>query len=210
MSPGEFDKKKIAERIKRLRTEAGLRQWQLAEMIGATQPAIHMYERGVLPEPKRLLELARIGNTTVEWILTGRHCEDGSQDMPRVPAHLHQLAYRFTAFDENNQEKLSSALRVINSAVAGLEGSSPDNIERMTVQEIARNLKDLSSGTLRVLCSALQIHEAVSKEVIDERIETFEGNGHGVSDETAAQAGRPPKVGRLDSRRTKAQKEKEV
>src|SRR5262249_16746037 len=72
-----IDKKEIGARIKRLRKEAGLRQWQPAEMIGATQPAIHMYERGVLPEPKRLLELARIGHTTVEWILTGRQWERG-------------------------------------------------------------------------------------------------------------------------------------
>src|SRR5215813_13514873 len=79
-----LDKAVIGERIKSLRKSKGLRQWQMAELLGATQPAVHKYENGILPEVKRLLELARIGQTSIEWILTGRHWENGSVDMERL------------------------------------------------------------------------------------------------------------------------------
>ncbi|TFH66693.1 MAG: XRE family transcriptional regulator, partial [Gemmatimonadales bacterium] len=75
-----LNKKEIGKRIKRLRKEKDLKQWQMADILGATQPAIHKYENGILPEVKRLLELARVGNTTVEWILTGQHWENGSEE----------------------------------------------------------------------------------------------------------------------------------
>src|SRR5215510_4445762 len=113
---GVINKKEIGERIKKLRKEAGLRQWQLAEMIGATQPAIHMYERGVLPEPRRLLELARIGNTTVEWILTGRHWENGSEEIQRPSREAYQLAFKFENLSEHDREMIHQALQVLDSA----------------------------------------------------------------------------------------------
>src|SRR5437667_12634131 len=79
-----LDKAAIGQRIKSLRKSRGLRQWQMAQFLGATQPAIHKYENGILPEVKRLVELARIGSTSVEWILTGTHWENGSPEMQRM------------------------------------------------------------------------------------------------------------------------------
>jgi len=89
-----LDKKEIGKRIKRLRKEKDLKQWQMADILGATQPAIHKYENGILPEVKRLLELARIGNTTIEWILTGRHWENGSETRERISREVCSLAER--------------------------------------------------------------------------------------------------------------------
>ena len=48
-------------RVRQIRLAAGLRQWELAGMLGTTQSAVHKYEHGVVPEPRRLIELARIG-----------------------------------------------------------------------------------------------------------------------------------------------------
>ena len=163
-----INKKEIGERIKKLRKDAGLRQWQLAEMVGATQPAIHMYERGVLPEPRRLLELARIGNTSIEWILTGKHWEDGSSEMPRASAEVFSTAFHLTEYGEEDREALDSALEVINSAVSAVKKGSKPEIADMSVEEVARRLKDMDGGSLQALSASLHIHASVQKKVLEQ------------------------------------------
>lgn len=163
---GEIDKTAIGDRIKRLRKEAGLRQWQLAELIGATQPAIHMYEKGVLPEPKRLLELARIGNTTVEWILTGRHWENGSEEMRRVAEPIYDLAFRFQEFSEEDRRTLEEAMRIINAAVRDLKKARGAEAERPSIDEIARQLEESAAGSLDPLREALSIHLSVCRSLL--------------------------------------------
>ncbi|MBI3449086.1 MAG: helix-turn-helix domain-containing protein [Acidobacteria bacterium] len=165
------EKRDIGARIKRLRKEAGLRQWQLAELIGATQPAIHMYERGVLPEPKRLLELAKIGNTTVEWILTGRHWESGSPEMPRVPREIYELAFKFRDYSEEDRESLGSALETINSTVEAIQKAEKEDFEKLSIEEIAQRIKDFSRETRRALSAALEIHYAVYKALLDQGVD---------------------------------------
>lgn len=171
------EKREIGARIKRLRKEAGLRQWQLAELIGATQPAIHMYERGVLPEPKRLLELARIGNTTVEWILTGKHWENGSQEMPRVPREIYELAFRFRDYSEEDREALGSGLEVINNAVDSIQKAEKEEFDKLTIEEIAQRLKDFSRETRRALSVALEIHYAVYKALLEQGVDRMKTTG---------------------------------
>lgn len=165
------EKRDIGARIKRLRKEAGLRQWQLAELIGATQPAIHMYERGVLPEPKRLLELARIGNTTVEWILTGRHWENGSPEMARVPREIYDLAFRFREYSDEDRESLGSALEVINNAVETIQKAEKEDFDKLSIEEIAQRIKDFSRETRRALSVALEIHYAVYKALMEQGVD---------------------------------------
>src|SRR2546425_11407110 len=101
-----LDKVVIGERIKYLRKSKSLRQWQMAELLGATQPAVHKYENGILPEVKRLLELARIGNTSVEWILTGRHWENGATGMERLTADIYELAHQLQAITPEDRPGL--------------------------------------------------------------------------------------------------------
>ena len=55
----DLDKASMGNRIRQIRTQAGLRQWELAKFLGTTQSAVHKYEHGVVPEPRRLVELAR-------------------------------------------------------------------------------------------------------------------------------------------------------
>ena len=161
-----ISRKEIGARIKRLRKEAGLRQWQLAELVGATQPAIHMYERGVLPEPKRLLELARIGGTTVEWILTGRHWETGSEEMSRVPQEIYRLAFQLRECGEEELEALETTVRIVNSAAEALRRAATEDSERVPVEEIAGSLREASGGSLQPLVAALRIHRAVAEAAV--------------------------------------------
>ena len=161
-----IDRKEIGARIKKLRKDAGLRQWQLAEMIGATQPAIHMYERGVLPEPRRLLELARIGNTTVEWILTGRHWENGSEQIQRPSREAYHLAFRFEELSDQDREAVHSALAVLDSAVETLRKKGPEQIEALSLDDLARRLREFNAGSREALVAALQLHESISRAVM--------------------------------------------
>src|SRR5215510_7760872 len=122
-----LNKKEIGKRIKRLRKEKALKQWQMADMLGATQPAIHKYENGILPEVKRLLELARVGNTSIEWILTGRHWEQGSEDRERIPPEIFRLAERIFQFSKAQRQTLISALDLLENAGARIrEHTSKD------------------------------------------------------------------------------------
>ena len=57
----ELDKTAMGRRIREIRLGAGLRQWELARILGTTQSAIHKYEHGVVPEPRRLIELCDVG-----------------------------------------------------------------------------------------------------------------------------------------------------
>src|SRR2546426_3870238 len=138
-----LDKGVIGERIKYLRKSKSLRQWQMAEMLGATQPAVHKYENGILPEVKRLLELARIGHTSIEWILTGRHWENGATEMERLKSDVYELAYQFSAFTPEERRILADTLEVINGAVAAVRGSSKREPRELGELEIGRALKSV-------------------------------------------------------------------
>jgi len=192
----DINKKEIGARIKRLRKEAGLRQWQLAEMIGATQPAIHMYERGVLPEPRRLLELARIGNTTVEWILTGQHWENGSEEMHRVPEEVYHLAFQLKEYSPEDREILESALRTLNLAVEVLNKAKSET-ERLQPEELARQLRDSTGGSLQAISAAIQVQAAVQKALLADSVSRYRR----FAPEPSGSSGEAPESGFATKRR---------
>jgi len=169
-----LNKKEIGKRIKRLRKEKGLKQWQMADLLGATQPAIHKYENGILPEVKRLLELARIGNTTVEWILTGRHWEQGSEERERIPSDIFELAERIQRFSREQRQTLISALELLENATARVRERSSRNITEVEIQEIARALKEFDTLTRKALLAALGVHESVVLSLAEGKIREFE------------------------------------
>ncbi len=67
----------LGRRIKELRIKAGLTQKDLAEYLEMTPTNISDYEREVATPPiKSLIKLAKILNTTIDWLATG----EGSSD----------------------------------------------------------------------------------------------------------------------------------
>ena len=66
-----IDRKAISERIREVMREADITQKGLADRLGISQPAVSLYLQGRMPPPEVLLHIARLGNTTVEWLLTG-------------------------------------------------------------------------------------------------------------------------------------------
>lgn len=156
-----LDKKVIGERIKALRKRKNLRQWQMAELLSATQPAVHKYENGILPEVKRLLELARIGNSSIEWILTGQHWENGSTGMDRLDPSIYELAHQLQSLSDEDRRILSEALDIISSAVESVRDRAGAAPQEMGDVELARVLKSFESRSRETLAAALGVYDAV-------------------------------------------------
>jgi transcriptional regulator with XRE-family HTH domain len=148
----------MGRRIRRIRLGAKLRQWELAKLLGTTQSAVHKYEHGVVPEPRRLVELARIGGTSIEWILTGNHWENGSEDQERISPDLLSTACILREISADGRAAVNEALRIVREAVRALEGAETS----------PATLQDHSAGTLRVLESAARIQRAVLRRVTEE------------------------------------------
>lgn len=173
-----LDKKVIGERIKALRKIKGLRQWQMAEKLGATQPAVHKYENGILPEVKRLLELARIGGTSIEWILTGRHWENGSRDMERLTPEVYELAHQFAAFTAEERKVLADTLEIINAAVARLRDATLLEAREMSDLELARAFKAFEKHGREAIHAALAVYDAVVTTLAAGKVRELQRFGH--------------------------------
>ena len=62
----------VSARIDLIRRKNDLTQEQLASLLGLSQPAVSKYLRRRLPPAEALLKIAQLGQTTIEWLLTGR------------------------------------------------------------------------------------------------------------------------------------------
>lgn len=163
----ELDKQAMGARIRQLRLAAGLRQWELARFLGTTQSAVHKYEHGVVPEPRRLVELARVGGTSVEWVLTGHHWENGSDEQERIAPDLLETACLFRRLSQDGRETLDEALRIIREAVRAL-GNGSEEPDAPGADVVESTLRDHSGETLRLLESAWRIQRAVLRQVAQE------------------------------------------
>jgi transcriptional regulator with XRE-family HTH domain len=160
----ELDKAAMGRRIKQIRLGAGMRQWELAKLLGTTQSAVHKYEHGVVPEPRRLIELARIGATSVEWVLTGSHWENGSEKQERPTPELLETACMFSEISADGRERVDEALRIIQQAVAALRERDEGGPDEETAA-MAGALRDHAEETISLLESAWRVQKAVLRQV---------------------------------------------
>ena len=160
----DIDKAAMGRRIKQIRLQAGLRQWELARVLGTTQSAVHKYEHGVVPEPRRLVELARVGGTSLEWILTGRHWDNGSQTQERLSPELLETAEVLRQVRAEDMPRIDEALRIVRAAADALRSPSDGDAHRIPFDAV----RDLSEETLRVLQSAWRIQQSVVRSVFEE------------------------------------------
>lgn len=161
----DLDKAALGSRIRKIRNQAELRQWELARLLGTTQSAVHKYEHGVVPEPRRLVELARIGNTSIEWILTGHHWESGSEDQARLTPDLLEMAAALRGLADGEKRAVDDALRIVREAVRVLESTPTDATGGPTDATAA--LRPHALETQRVLESAWRIQQAVLHWIAD-------------------------------------------
>jgi len=168
----ELDKQAMGRRIRQIRLGAELRQWELAKLLGTTQSAIHKYEHGVVPESRRLVEVARIGETSLEWVLTGRHWENGSEQQQRVSSDLLDTAALLREVNANGGSHVAEALRILRDAVRALEPSETDELPGP--EPLAGRLAEHAAETLRLLQSAFRIQNAVLHRVAAEATRRLE------------------------------------
>ncbi len=64
-------------RIKEIRKHFGLNQTDFGALFGVTQEAVSAWEHGVSPDSRSLLDIAKHGNTSIEWLLTGKEKKRG-------------------------------------------------------------------------------------------------------------------------------------
>ena len=175
----EIDKQSMGLRIKQIRLQAGMRQWELARLLGTTQSAVHKYEHGVVPEPRRLLELARVGNTSIEWLLTGRHWDSGSEERERLSPDVLRTAALLREIGADQRQSVDEALRIVREAVAELEdepGAAPPS-GPSGPSGLDPRLLEHAPEALRVLESAWRIQRAVLRRVLGEAGDRLAGSG---------------------------------
>jgi transcriptional regulator with XRE-family HTH domain len=161
----ELDKVAMGRRIRQIRVGAGLRQWELARLLGTTQSAVHKYEHGVVPEPRRLIELARVGGTSIEWVLTGRHWENGSDSQERLAPEVLRVACTLREITAEERATVTEALGIIREAVRALEPRPDDGALSGQVSALSDVFRENATETLRLLESAWRIQQLVLKRV---------------------------------------------
>jgi len=160
----EIDKRAMGARIREIRSARGLRQWELARFLGTTQSAVHKYEHGVVPEPRRLMELARVGNTTIEWILTGHHAEGGEVRRERLPEEVLRTAALLREVASSDTPRLAEALSILREAARALR-SADDGSTRVDPAVAEAAVRDGAGDTLRIVEAAWRIQRAVIKRM---------------------------------------------
>jgi transcriptional regulator with XRE-family HTH domain len=102
----------LGERIKALRTEAGLSQAELAEQVGGDGRQISRYENGrITPSLDALARIAEALNVSLDHLVF--------DDIARRPLHAPEniLGDRLAAIAELNDDDRSSLLNVIDGLV---------------------------------------------------------------------------------------------
>lgn len=66
-----MEKQTVADRIISIMRHVQFTQKELAEYLGISQPAVSFYLQGRKPPADIIFQISRLGNTTVEWLLTG-------------------------------------------------------------------------------------------------------------------------------------------
>jgi len=185
----ELDKAAMGKRIRQIRLGEGLRQWELARLLGTTQSAVHKYEHGVIPEPRRLVTLSRIGGTSIEWVLTGQHWENGSPEQHRLSSEVLSTACILREIGEDERGTLEEALRIFRQAVQALKTTNGEPAPRDPAV-LAASLDEHSEDTLALLESAWRIQRAVLHQVARDARERLAGavpgNGAATSENTPA------------------------
>ena len=107
----------ICNRINGLRLEQGWNQQEMARHLKVSQPAVSAYLRDRIPPPEILLRLARLGNTTIEWILTGEKSYKYLPDPTDIAGLSVQESYVGYDADWDMARKIARLDPVMRSAV---------------------------------------------------------------------------------------------
>jgi transcriptional regulator with XRE-family HTH domain len=104
-------RKAFGARLKELRKKKGWTQKALADKIGVQTPQLNKYEGGLhIPPAGKLIFLAEVFDTTVDFMLTGNASEE-------APLHNLRLLERFRAREQFDAEDQDVVIKVIDALV---------------------------------------------------------------------------------------------
>ncbi len=114
MPPVVLDKdfrKQFGSRVKELRKQAGWSQKDLAGKLNTSLPQLNKYEGGFsMPPAEKLLQLAELFDTTVDYLLTG--------DQREVkPMHSLRLLERFRALEGFERDDQEAVITMIDALI---------------------------------------------------------------------------------------------
>lgn len=104
-------KKAFGARVKELRKQRGWTQKELASKFDVRFSVLNKYESGIhFPPAGKLVELAEIFDTSVDYLLTGDESED-------VPLHSHRLLARFKELEAFENEDQETVIKLIDAMI---------------------------------------------------------------------------------------------
>ena len=109
----------IGSRIVECRTELGISQYQLADVIGVTRGACGHWERGVAaPSMEKIGRLAHYFDVSVDWLATGRgpkrlQGEDVIRDGDYLPDLQQRLLREFRRLPDAQQQAIVFLLQTM-------------------------------------------------------------------------------------------------
>ena len=109
--PDNDMRKRFGLRIKELRKQRKWTQKELAAKIDVRFPQLNKYECGLhAPPMEKLIQLAEILDTTVDYLLTGDRSEDR-------PLHNVRLLERFRALEDFEADDQEAVIRLIDAMI---------------------------------------------------------------------------------------------
>ena len=104
-------RKGLGLRIKQLRKQQKWTQKELAAKIDVRFPQLNKYECGLhAPPVEKLVKIAEVFDTTVDFLLTGNRSE-------QRPLHNLRLLERFRAMEEFNAEDQEAVIKLIDAMI---------------------------------------------------------------------------------------------
>lgn len=113
-----FDQGAIGERIARAREEAGLRQEDLAELVGVATRTIQNYEAGSTTAYRKINKISEVTARSVEWIL---HGEKQEQQPDLAGQGLALVLDRLEVLEGKLEEQTRDTVRSVDALRAGIE-----------------------------------------------------------------------------------------
>lgn len=104
-------RKEFGQRIKTLRKQKKLTQKELSAKIDVRSPQLNKYECGLHAPPiEKLIKLAEVFDTTVDYLLTGDRADER-------PLHNIRLWERFKAMEDFDIEDQEAVLKLIDALI---------------------------------------------------------------------------------------------
>ncbi|MFZ0390287.1 MAG: helix-turn-helix transcriptional regulator [Calditrichia bacterium] len=109
-----------SKRIRKIMKEKKLTQQNLSQLLQISQPSISQYLQGRIPPANVLHEIAKIGNTTMEWLVSGKNPPEAGQvqETPAVYGPHHEVLEVWEKLPDNIQKSMLKLMNEIGGTTS--------------------------------------------------------------------------------------------